>query len=62
MKEKRGTWKRERTRNTLSPEHLMGILKGIYPEDVANELYKNLVGEDYQEQENRKLNDCTGVL
>lgn len=62
MKEKRGTWKRERTRNTLSPEHLIRILKSIYPEDVANELYKNLVGKDYQEQENGKLNDCTGVL
>lgn len=62
MKEERGTWKRERTRNTLSPEHLIRILKGIYPEDVANELYKNLVGKDCQEQENEELNDCTGVL
>ena len=57
MKEKRGTWKRERTRNTLSLEHLIRILKGIYPEDVARDLYKHLTGNECPEQTKEKPNE-----
>lgn len=41
-------WKKKGRQNVLTPETLMRILKGIYPEDVAEELYEELSNESEQ--------------
>lgn len=44
-------WRKRREEHALTPSKLMSILRGIYPEEVAEDLFEELTKSNFKEEE-----------
>lgn len=44
-------WRKRREEHALTPSKLMSILRGIYPEEVAEELFEELTKDESGESD-----------